>query len=161
MGPPASFARRVYAIPRRRDRIPPNARHAARQDVGRPASQFQCAGRDRLSVVGVTAGIIGVLWYVSGLRIFLVGVPLVPGAGLEPARPCGRGIFVLATAFAAEPRQAHLESGLYLCHRSAQTTLAIRQGPSSLYTFPWAIRTRGLSSGLQAPRSAVGLVPRI
>ena len=27
----------------------------------------------------------------------------LPGAGLEPAQPCGRGIFVPATAFAAAP----------------------------------------------------------
>ena len=31
---------------------------------------------------------------------------MVPGAGLEPARPCGRGIFLPATAFAAESRDS-------------------------------------------------------
>jgi len=46
---------------------------------------------------------------------------LVPGAGLEPAWSFLRGIFVPATAFAAEPasdRAAHLESGLSLCRAS-------------------------------------------
>ena len=31
-------------------------------------------------------GIAGVLWYEVGLLIFSKGAPLVPGAGLEPAR---------------------------------------------------------------------------
>jgi hypothetical protein len=48
----------------------------------------------------------------------------------------------------------HLESGLSLCHSSAPGgALKVRQGPSSLYTFPRAGGARGLSSGLQAPRS--------
>src|SRR5215831_16878508 len=55
-----------------------------------------------------------VLVYVCGLRTISLGVPMVPGAGLEPARSCLRGIFLLTTAFAAEPLSAHLESGLSL-----------------------------------------------
>ena len=42
---------------------------------------------------------------------------LVPGAGVEPARPYGQGIFVPATAFAAahlSSSRAHLWSGLSL-----------------------------------------------
>jgi hypothetical protein len=38
----------------------------------------------------------------SHCRILLLEVRSLPGAGLEPARPCGRGIFLPATAFAAE-----------------------------------------------------------
>ena len=41
---------------------------------------------------------------------------LVPGAGLEPARGCPRGIFVPTTAFAATPYllKTYLWPGLYL-----------------------------------------------
>ena len=85
---------------------------------------------------------------------------LVPGAGLEPAWSRLRGIFVLATAFAAEPfaiRIAHLESGLSLCRAPpVRDRRAFRQGPSSLYTFRARRRLARLSSGLQSRARGAG-----
>lgn len=101
----------------------------------------------------------------------------MPGAGVEPAWGCPRGIFLPATAFAAARRSRlaaacapHLGSGLYLCRAAppwrtrAPGCMRFRQGPSSLYTFPGR-RARGdsargkygrsgLSSVLQPPRRA-------
>lgn len=72
---------------------------------------------------------------------------LVPGAGLEPAWSLLRGIFVPATAFAAEPCVPRGSFGVWTfslpCAHRCQRK-AFRQGPSSLYTFR-AQRARGLA----------------
>ena len=92
----------------------------------------------------------------------------LPGAGLEPARPCGRGIFVLATAFTAESCDSFGVWTFSLPWFSAEEALKVRQGPSSLYTFPRACQvgsvepgSEGLARDCRHRVSAVGLVPRI
>ena len=75
---------------------------------------------------------------------------MVPGAGIEPARPFGQRILRTTIAFATAPGldRLHLWSGLSLC---PMQTRALRQEPSSLYTFPSSRRNGpGLSSGLPA-----------
>ena len=94
-----------------------------------------------------------------------VEAEMVPGTGLEPVRSCLRGIFVLATAFAADRRTVEplvvwsLDFLFVVSRDQAREPIAkVRQGPSSLYTFPRVdrIESRGLSSGLQARREVRG-----
>jgi len=64
---------------------------------------------------------------------------MVPGTGIEPVRSCPRGIFVLATAFTAERRTVNpsvVWSLDFLFVVSRESVAGVRQGPSSLYTFP-------------------------
>ena len=75
-----------------------------------------------------------------------VEAEMVPGTGLEPVRSCLRGIFVLATAFAARPTDGllirwslvwSLDFLFVVSRERAREPIAkVRQGPSSLYTFP-------------------------
>jgi hypothetical protein len=97
---------------------------------------------------------------------------MVPGTGLEPVRSCLRGIFVLATAFAADQltlNQLLLWSldFLFVVFRAGVSLTKVRQGPSSLYTFPGASSASTSALGLArdcrhaAARLCVGLFPRI
>ena len=60
---------------------------------------------------------------------------VVPGAGLEPAWGCPRGIFVPATAFAAARARPRIW-GLDFTFTVPRSSPRVRRGPSSLYTFP-------------------------
>jgi hypothetical protein len=94
-------------------------------------------------------------------RDVLVGAPLVPGAGLEPARPCGRGIFVLATAFAAELANSFGVWTFSLPWSGGVTHQTLGRGRQVSTLSLEAPRNQprrtvagleGLSSGLQSPR---------
>ena len=58
---------------------------------------------------------------------------MVPGAGLEPAWPFGRGIFVPATAFAAASAEAFV---VWTFSSPYRRLCRLRREPLSLYTFP-------------------------
>ena len=75
---------------------------------------------------------------------------VVPGAGLEPAWHCCRGIFLPAAVFTAARRRAFVVWTFPLPHPEIADD---RQGPSSLYTFS-GIPAPELSSGLPPPRRA-------
>ena len=96
---------------------------------------------------------------------------MVPGAGLEPARPFRAEGFSYSLQLSLLSLATHLESGLYLCHVSVRvrhgklgrgrqvSTLSLGSDPVQLAELVGAtIRasskrgSRGLSSGLQAPR---------
>jgi hypothetical protein len=88
-------------------------------------------------------------------------VPKLPGAGLEPAWSRLRGIFVLATAFAAESYDSFGVWTFSLPWSECHVTLNVRQGPSSLYTFPKsanATTQQGQSS--RKPALVVSELPR-
>ena len=91
---------------------------------------------------------------------------LVPGTGIEPARSCLRGIFLLATAFAAELRFAVKPELIWsldflfavsgrLCLYGAASELGRGRQVSTLFRQCFALRgVAGLSSGLQACRES-------
>ncbi len=76
---------------------------------------------------------------------------MVPGAGIEPARGCPRGIFVPATVYTAalarRIRRLRRIWGLDFTFAlpRLQRASRFRQGPSSLYTFRSALRPLGLA----------------
>ena len=96
---------------------------------------------------------------------------MVPGAGLEPARPFRAEGFSYSLQLSLLSLATHLESGLYLCHFSVRvrhgklgrgrqvSTLSPGSDPVQLAELVGVtVRasskrgSRGLSSGLQAPR---------
>jgi len=89
---------------------------------------------------------------VVGLRSDLVEVGICPEPDSNRHGLAAEG-FSYSLQLSLLSRAAHLESGLSLCRsQRREGALKVRQGPSSLYTFPRAGGARGLSSGLQAPR---------
>ena len=60
----------------------------------------------------------------------------MPGAGLEPARPCGQGIFLPAMAFATPAYATRF--AVWTLSLPCRQKRRCRQRLSSLYTFPGA-----------------------
>src|SRR5690606_26439405 len=80
---------------------------------GRAACALACLELSATDQIARSSAGRGATYVGAALAASPLGFFLVPRTGLEPVRGCLRGIFVLATAFAAEPPEKSGSFGVW------------------------------------------------